>query len=109
MSTTPDRNPSEETCSRAAVTIRPACIEDLHEIVVIWRDGQVAQGIRPPDIEIALNAFRARVESQAGDYGVWAAEIDGVLVGWQSLQPCRTSPLYNWAESSTYISMRSPG
>ena len=109
MSTTPDRNLSEETCDLAPVTIRRASIEDLHEIAIIWREGQVAQGIDPPDLDIALNAFRARLESQARDYGVWVAEIEGVLVGWQSLQPCRTSPLYNWAESSTYISTGSRG
>jgi L-amino acid N-acyltransferase YncA len=109
MSTTPDRNLSEETCKRLPVTIRPATIEDLCEIAIIWIDGQVAQGIDPPDLDLALNAFRARLESQVKDYGVWVAEIDGVLIGWQSLQPCRTSPLYNWAESSTYISVQSRG
>jgi L-amino acid N-acyltransferase YncA len=109
MSATSDRNLPEETCSIAPVTIRPASIEDINEIAVIWRDGQVAQGIDPPDLNIALNAFRARLESHGRDYGVWVAEIEGVIAGWQSLQPCRTSPLYNWAESSTYISARSRG
>src|ERR1700733_13685777 len=98
MSATSDRNLPEETCSIAPVTIRPASIEDINEIAVIWRDGQVAQGIDPPDLNIALNAFRARLESHGRDYGVWVAEIEGVIAGWQSLQPCRTSPLYNWAE-----------
>lgn len=111
MTTTPDRIVSEETSNknRPPVTIRPASIDDLREIAIIWRDGQVAQGINPPDLDLALNAFRARLESKARDYGVWVAEIDGLLAGWQSLQPCRTSPLYNWAESSTYISTRSRG
>jgi len=109
MSTIPDRTISEERCNIPPVTIRPASIEDLHEIATIWIDGQVAQGINPPDLTLVLNAFHARLEAEAKVYGVWVAEIETVLVGWQSLQPCRTNPLYNWAESSTYISPRSRG
>jgi L-amino acid N-acyltransferase YncA len=109
MSATQDRNFSEKTCNTMAVAIRPASIKDLHEIAVIWREGQVAQGIKPPDLDLALQIFRARLETEAEVFGVWVAEIERVLVGWQSLLPCRTSPLYKWAESSTYISARSRG
>jgi phosphinothricin acetyltransferase len=109
LNATANRNVSAKKHNRAPVTIRSASIEDLHEIAIIWIDGQVAQGIEPPDLDLVLNAFRARLESQASVYGVWVAEIDGGLVGWQSLQPCRTNPLYHWAESSTYISPRSRG
>ena len=109
MSTIPDRNILEETWNVPTATIRPASIEDLRDIASIWIDGQIAQGIEAPDVNLVLHAFRARLESETNVYGVWIAEIDSVLVGWQSLQPCRTNPLYNWAESSTYISPPSRG
>ena len=111
MSTIPDRIPSEEAFNRnkPPVTIRPASIDDLHEIAIIWIEGQVAQSCEPPDINQVLDVFRLRLESETKVYGIWVAEIEGVIAGWQSLHRCRANPLWNWAESSTYISAQSRG
>ena len=109
MSTTPDRNLSEEMWSRALVTIRPATIKDIHEIAIIWMEGQVAQCCQPPDLSQVLDIFRPRLELQTDVYRIWVAEIEGAIVGWQSLHPCRANPLWKWAESSTYIATRSRG
>src|SRR5262249_35744251 len=95
--------------SEAPVTIRPASVEDLTEIVAIWSDGQISQGEKPPDLDQAMSIFRKRLESQSGVYGTWVAEIEAAIVGWQSLHPCKANPLHKWAESSTYISKRSKG
>src|SRR5579862_10016502 len=104
MSVSPDRNLSEETCYLAPVKIRPASIDDLHEIAIIWMDGQVAQGYEPPALSQVLDIFRPRLESQNNVYGIWVAEIESVIIGWQSLHVTRANPLWKWAESSTYIS-----
>jgi L-amino acid N-acyltransferase YncA len=109
MSTTPDRNLSVETCGRAPVTIRPATIKDIHEIALIWMEGQVAHGYEPPDLSHVLDIFRPRLSLQTDVDRIWVAEIEGAIVGWQSLHPCRANPLWKWAESSTYISAQSRG
>jgi L-amino acid N-acyltransferase YncA len=105
----PDQIPAAETFSRAPVSIRRASVEDLHEITTIWIDGQVAHGLEAPDLNQALDVFRARIERQTEAYGIWVAEVEDVIVGWQSLHRSRANPLWNWAESSTYISAQSRG
>ena len=67
------------------MTIRPACIEDLHEIGIIWIDGQIAQGDEPPDLTQVLDIFRPRLEFKGNVYGIWVADIEGVIGGCQSL------------------------
>ena len=109
MSTIPGQSLSEEGCNQRLVTIRPASIEDLNEVAAIWMEGQIAQSCEPPDLSQVLDVFRARLESETKVYGIWVAVIDGAIVGWQSLHRCRANPLWNWAESSTYISERSRG
>jgi len=109
LSTTPDLSASDEGCDQRPVTIRPAATKDLNEVATIWVDGQIAQSCKPPDFNQVLDVFRARLESQTNVYGIWVAEIDGAIVGWQSLHRCRANPLWNWAESSTYISEKSRG
>jgi len=93
----------------AQVTIRPASIDDLREIAIIWSEGQMTQGDTPPNLDEAMEAFRTRVQERAIDYGIWVAEVEGVVVGWQSLYRFRANPIHNWAESSTYISQRHKG
>ncbi len=105
----PDQIPPADEFNRALVTIRRASVEDLHEIATIWIDGQVAHGLEAPDLNRALDVFRARLESQTEAYGIWVAEVEDVIVGWQSLHRSRANPLWNWAESSTYISAQSRG
>jgi L-amino acid N-acyltransferase YncA len=94
---------------RRPVAIRPASVRDVREIALIWRDGQLSQGDQPLDLDEAINVFRKRVESATDVYGVWVAEIEGLLIGWQSLHPCRSNPIHKWAESSTYIAKESKG
>jgi L-amino acid N-acyltransferase YncA len=92
------------------VTVRRATIKDLDTIVKIWIDGvQIAQGLTPPNHDEISKLFKTRIESQSGGFGVWVAEVDGAVAGWQSLQPCRPNPMMRWAESSTYISMQHLG
>jgi phosphinothricin acetyltransferase len=94
--------------SGSQVTIRRAGVEDLAQIVAIWAEGQLSQGDQP-DLAQGAKAFGARVESQTEIYGVWVAEIEGSVVGWQSLHPCRANPIHKWAESSTYIAQDCTG
>jgi L-amino acid N-acyltransferase YncA len=106
-----NQNLSAEAHNRVPVTIPPASIEDLPEIVVIWlwRDGQISQGNRTIDSEQAASVFLKRVESQAGANGIWVAEIEGRVVGWQGLYQSSANPTVARAQSSTYIAMESSG
>jgi len=94
---------------RRQATIRRASIEDLDEIVAIWYDGQLSQGNEPLKREEVKGIFRQRLESQTDVYGTWVAEINGSIVGWQSLNPCRANPVHKWAQSSTYIAKKMMG
>jgi L-amino acid N-acyltransferase YncA len=110
---------SETTHSNATVTdsessepqvmIRPASLDDLGVMVAIWHDGQISQGHKPIGHEQALCIFRKRVESQTSIYGIWVAEIEGSIGGWQSLHQGRANPTQKWAESSTYIAKERAG
>src|SRR5579863_7179461 len=92
---------------RAPLTMRRATMKDLHPIVKIWMNGvQMAQGLTPPPLDEVVNLFASRIESQSPVYGIWVAEVDGAVAGWQGLQACRPNPIMRWAESSTYISMQ---
>lgn len=88
---------------KVRVTIRRASPEDLESVVSIWTDGQISQGNIPIEHEKAICIFRGRIQSQTDSYGIWVAECEGVVVGWQSLTPGRANPTHRWAESSTYI------
>lgn len=91
------------------ITIRPATTDDLREIVTMWREGQVSQGEEPLPQEEAIGVFRTRLQMQGLPYGIWVAEVGGMVVGWQSLHRSRANPALDWAESSTYISHRHKG
>jgi phosphinothricin acetyltransferase len=91
-------------------TIRPATTDDVPEIATIWSEGQVSQGERPLTPEEAMGVFCERLQAPIPPYGIWVAEVEGMVVGWQSLHRTRANPaLSGWAESSTYISQRYKG
>src|SRR5579863_4927959 len=94
---------------RGRVIIRRASLEDLDDVVTIWTDGQICQCNIPIEHEKAMGLFRGRIQSQTDCYGVWVAECDGVVVGWQSLTTGRANPTHRWAESSTYIRKENAG
>ena len=67
----------------------------------------VAHGLEPPPETEVRAFFAGRIEQQTDVYGVWVAEHEGVVAGWEGLQPCRPNPISRWAESSTYIASNS--
>jgi L-amino acid N-acyltransferase YncA len=85
---------------------RPA---DAERIVAIWRDGiNLAAEIHAADAEEPVSYFRTRLENTPEGLGYWVLEVEGRVVGWQSLLPFYPSPL-EWrylAISSTYVERR---
>ena len=95
--------------SEAQVTIRLASIDHLRDIVTIWSAGQLDQGEKPPDLNETMSVFRSRLQENLTACGIWVAEVQGIVAGWQSLHRFRANPIHNWAESSTYISQQYKG
>jgi phosphinothricin acetyltransferase len=91
------------------LAVRRGTVDDLDNLMIIWKYGQVAQGDVPSEIDQVSDVFRVRLTSQSDAYGIWIAELEGTVVGWQSLHCCRANPIHNWAESSTYISKQYHG
>jgi L-amino acid N-acyltransferase YncA len=91
--------------STTGFSIRRATIDDLDSIAQIWCEGvESSFGKAPPSFETTLPFFSFQLSSVTDPYGYWVAEADGAVVGWQSLLPCRPSPISKWAYSSTYVS-----
>jgi L-amino acid N-acyltransferase YncA len=87
------------------VVIRSAEQGDLAAICSIWMQGaQLAFGFLAPAVEVAEAYFADRITTQTSSFGIWLAETNGVVLGWQSLQQCRPNPISKMAEASTYIS-----
>jgi len=85
--------------------IRRAVGGDVHEICDIWRLGVPnAFGIPAPANDVAVRFYRKRVKQQKDGFGVWVVEVNGVIAGWTSLQPCRANPISRMAEFSVYVS-----
>jgi L-amino acid N-acyltransferase YncA len=84
--------------------IRRATLNDLGDITRIWLEGAHAGfGGVTFDTQTAQSFFQAHLKSQTEAYGYWVAEAGGLVIGWQSLLPCRPNPLSRWGHSSTYI------
>jgi L-amino acid N-acyltransferase YncA len=87
------------------ISIRRASSADLPIVCEIWRHGVPnAFGVEAPAPEIAESFFEERISGQTGRFGIWVAEKDGAIVGWQGLQPCRANPISLMAEASIYVS-----
>jgi L-amino acid N-acyltransferase YncA len=87
------------------VVIRRAERKDLTAICSIWMQGvRLAFGLPAPALEVAETYFADRITSLTSPFGIWVAETNGVVLGWQSLQQCRPNPISKMAEASTYIS-----
>jgi L-amino acid N-acyltransferase YncA len=98
------RNPLREGQSGAAATIRRATLSELDAVVSIWSEGQISQGHGQMNLDEAKRIFSLRITSENKKYGIWVAQLNGRVVGRQSLHRARANPVLNWAESSTYIS-----
>jgi L-amino acid N-acyltransferase YncA len=73
-------------------------------IAAIWADGVgFAHGLEPPGNEEVISFFDERLRDESSVYGIWVAEVDGAIAGFQSLQRSRPNPVSMWAESSTYV------
>ena len=87
------------------VVLRSAERRDLSAICSIWMQGvQLAFGLPPSALDVVEAYFADRVSTQTSPFGIWVAETNGVVLGWQSLQQCRPNPISKMAEASTYVS-----
>jgi len=88
-----------------SIRIRRATIADLEIITDIWCEGaQAGFGCAVPGRGSVAEFFRNHLETENGAFGYWIAEVDGQVVGWQSLLRTRPNPISRWAHSSTYVS-----
>lgn len=89
------------------IRIRDAVPEDAAEIARIWLDGlEISAGLPGPPIGEAAVAFELRIREPLGQSGIWVAEVDGVLAGWQGLQDFGVTQISRIGQSSTYIAQQ---
>ena len=91
--------------------IREATLDDLQNLVEIWKE-RSAEAIGRPATEdekiLLCETVERCIIQRHPSFRVWVADVDGVIVGWQSLMPCTSNPFsrYSRAESSTYTLRR---
>lgn len=95
-----------------SVSICDATENDIPDILDIWQSGaSFANGIDPTRTQVNyLSRLAAEtIRSQKSTARIWIAKAEHVVVGWQSLLPCRPNPFFHdlHVESSTYTRRRS--
>src|SRR5579863_7183781 len=101
-----------DSITETLMRIRQSTVDDLGEVVRIWREGSTASlGIDLPDGDYPAY-FAAKIRDQDDTFQLWVQEdSDGSIMGWQSLFPFRNNPVVArlMAESSTYVCPRHHG
>lgn len=93
-------------------TIRTATIQDLDDIVKIWRQGVLEQGSAAEESHLKIDTlkkeFQFQLEQQTTDFKFWIClTTDNSIAGWQSILPFHVSPnpivKSSFGQSSTYV------
>lgn len=95
-------------------SIRKALPSDAEGVTRVWMEGAKSAHSSPISIDSAFihQHFVTQLSKSDDTFSTWVAEgAGGEILGWQSLSPCRNSPLQRdiMAESSTYISEMARG
>ena len=93
------------------IAIRLATSADFDTIYATWLDGithSFAGFEHPADLR---EQFYHNFASSHSPFAFWVAEVEGQVIGWQSLLPCTSNPLKRklLAESSTYVTPKMQG
>ncbi len=87
--------------------VRQATIDDLDDVLGIWRRGiESSLGTPPPQDKDYKTYFAERLLNQTEIFSFTCAEtLDGLVVGWISLSPFRSNPAVKgvMAEMSAYV------
>lgn len=92
--------------------IRAASLDDLDDIVAIWRQGVLEQGSAADETYLKIDnlkkEFSFQIEQQNEDFKFWIClTYDNCIAGWQSILPFHVSPnpivKSSFGQSSTYV------
>jgi L-amino acid N-acyltransferase YncA len=90
-------------------SIRPACLNDLQEIIDIWMDGICKQNLEVSRVRTnnSFDTFNNQILNVRPPYTFWVATSshDGKVIGWCSALPMIPSPVVEISESFAFCSV----